>query len=155
MKLLKSCLFSLVFVCCIILSGCGTIDVRGKTFIYGGVSINWNNASDNTKENVFDLYQVNNETELLAVLKTSRNRNSRITTFGSDGKYTTKDVDGNILDSGYYEQSDKVIVLADSEEGLKEENVYKIYANEKGYKVRIEIDGEYGIFAEYQYVEKV
>ena len=155
MKYLKSCIFSLFLCFCIILWGCGEIDVTGKTFVYGGVSINWNKVSDEVKTEIFDVYQVSNETELLAVLKTSNFRNSRITTFGTDGKYFTKDESGNILDSGYYEQYKDYIALSDTQDGLGEDNVYKIFPNEKGYRVRIEIDGDNGVYAEYQYVEKL
>ena len=154
LKSLKIHIVGYILVICILLSGCGVIDVAGKTFTYGGVEINWNKASDEIREEVFDLYQVKNEIELKTVLKTSGGRNSRLTTFGTDGKYVTKDTNGNILDSGYYEQSKSYIALSDTIEGLSSEKVYKIYPNEKGYKVRIEIDGEKGIYAEYQYVVK-
>lgn len=152
-KSLKMFTISTFSILCIILCGCGVIDVTGKTFAYGGVSINWNNVSDDVKAEIFDIYQVGNEIELKVVLKTAGGRNSRLTTFGTDGKYITKDSLGNILDSGYYEQSEGYIALADTIEELNSEKVYKIYPNEKGYKVRIEIDGEKGIYAEYQYVE--
>ena len=94
------------------------------------------------------------EAELLNVLKTKDNRNSRYTTFGTDNKYTTKNNNNEIIDSGYYKQDESVITLADTEEGLSEAGAYTLQANEKGYVVTIKLDNENKIFAKYQYSEQ-
>ena len=130
------------------------MNVTGKTFTYGSVSVDWGTASEDDKNALFTEFQVENENELLAVLKTRNNRNGRRTTFGTDGKYTTKDENNEILDSGYYRQEETVITLAETEEGLSDENAYTILANEKGYIVTTVLDEEKNIFAKYQYVEQ-
>ena len=138
----------------IILSGCGTIQVSGKTFKYSKVSIDWGPATDENKQTIFEENQVSNETELLNVLKTRDNRNSRITTFGTDNKYTTKNTENEIIDSGYYRQDESVITLADSEEGLSKVGAYTLQANGKGYVVTIKLNDEWKVFAKYQYTEQ-
>ena len=147
-------------VCCMLLvlsavliSACaGVIDVRGKTFVYESVSIDWGMATDENKNTVFEEFLVSNENELLAVLKTRNNRNGRVTTFGTDSTYTTVNKDNEILDAGYYKQDDDIITLAESQETLSNAGNYTLKANDKGYKVSDEINSEFSVFAVYQYV---
>lgn len=153
-KIFKTIFCTLLLLPCILLASCGTMVVKGKTFTYGSVAVDWGTASDDDKQSLFAEFQVENETELLAVLKTRNNRNGRRTTFGTDGKYTTKDENNEILDSGYYRQEETVITLAETEEGLTAENAYTLLANEKGYIVTTVLDEEKNIFAKYQYVEQ-
>ncbi len=153
-KYLKTIMLTLLLIPCIMIAGCGTMNVTGKTFTYGSVSVDWGTASEDDKNALFTEFQVENETELLAVLKTRNNRNGRRTTFGTDGKYTTKDENNEILDSGYYRQEETVITLAETEEGLNAEDAYTLLANEKGYIVTTILDEEKNIFAKYQYVEQ-
>ena len=144
----------LIAIPCLILYACGTINVTGKTFRYDKVTIDWGTAEEEDKEALFDTYQVESESELLNVLKTKNNRNTRYTSFGTDNKYTTKNEENEVLDSGYYKQDDTVITLAETEEGLSEEGAFTLQANEKGYIVIVKLDDENKIFARYQYVEQ-
>lgn len=153
-KYLKLFALSLLLIPCLLLASCGTMDVTGKTFTYGSVSVDWGTASEDDKNALFAEFQVENETELLAVLKTRNNRNGRRTTFGTDGKYTTKNENNEVLDSGYYKQEETVITLAETAEGLTAEDAYTLLANEKGYIVTTVLDEEKNIFAKYQYVEQ-
>lgn len=132
---------------------CGVIEVRGKTFEYDSVSIDWGLAnSEEDKQTIFEEFLVSNENELLNVLKTRNGRNSRTTTFGTDSKYTTINKDNEIIDSGYYKQDDEVITLAETEDGFKDSGNYTLKANEKGYIAVDKINDEFNVFARYQYV---
>jgi len=153
-KFKNLCIGIILLIPMIILTGCGTIQVSGKTFRYSKVSIDWGTATNENKETFFQENQVSNETELLNVLKTRDNRNSRFTTFGTDNKYTTKNSENEIIDSGYYKQDESVITLADTEEGLNEAGAYTLQANDKGYIVTIKLHDEWKIFAKYQYTEQ-
>lgn len=153
-KLKKCSILVILTVFLFTLSGCNTMQVSGKAFKYDSVSIDWGMADKEGKQAVFDDFQVSSEAELLSVLKTRNGRDKRFTTFGTDNKYTTKNDNNEILDSGYYKQDETVITLADTEEGLKEEGAYTLQANEKGYVVTIKINNDYKVFAKYQYVEQ-
>lgn len=153
-KLKKCSILVILTVFLFTLSGCNTMQVSGKAFKYDSVSIDWGMADKEGKQVVFDEFQVSSEAELLSVLKTRNGRDKRFTTFGTDNKYTTKNDNNEILDSGYYKQDETVITLADTEEGLKEEGAYTLQANEKGYVVTIKINNDYKVFAKYQYVEQ-
>ncbi len=154
MHILKKCGILGLFFIIFIISGCSVIQVSGRTFKYDSVSIDWGMADKEGKEIVFAEFQVESEGELLAVLKTRNGRNKRYTTFGTDGKYTTKNDNNEILDSGYFKQDESVITLADTEEGLKEAGAYTLQVNSKGYVVTIKINNDYKVFAKYQYVEQ-
>lgn len=130
---------------------CGVVEVRGKTFVYDGVSIDWGMADDEGKQALFDEFLVSNEVELLNVLKTRNGRNSRITTFGTDGKYTTLK-NNEVVDSGYYKQDDEVITLSETAEGLGDDGNFTLKANAKGYSTVDKLNDELKIFAVYQYV---
>lgn len=149
-RLLCCCL--VLMMSSIVFMACGVLDVRGKTFKYESVSIDWGMSDDEDKELIFEEFLVSNETELLNVLKTRNGRNQRVTTFGTDSKYTTVNGENEIVDSGYYKQDDDVITLADSEEGLSQKGNYTLKVNEKGYKTRDVINSELSVFAVYQYV---
>ena len=136
----------------VMLVACGVIEVRGKTFVYDSVSIDWGRAKDEDKETLFEEYLVSNENELLNVLKTRNQRNSRITTFGTDSRYTTVNQDNEIIDSGYYKQDDEIITLAETEDGFADAGNYTLKANDKGYIATDKLNDELGIFARYQYV---
>lgn len=151
-KYLISTLLIMLLVPCMLLASCGSMKVSGKTFVYGSVEVDWGTASEDDKNELFDDFQVENENELLAVLKTRNNRNGRRTTFGTDGKYTTKNENGDVLDSGYYKQEETVITLADTEEELSASDAYTLLANEKGYVVTTILNEGKNIFAKYQYV---
>lgn len=153
-KLKKCSILVILTIFLFTLSGCNTMQVSGKAFKYDSVSIDWGMADKEGKQVVFDEFQVSSEAELLSVLKTRNGRDKRFTTFGTDNKYTTKNDNNEILDSGYYKQDETVITLADTEEGLKEEGAYTLQANEKGYVVTIKINNDYKVFAKYQYVEQ-
>ncbi|MGN0960956.1 MAG: hypothetical protein ACI4PF_02010 [Christensenellales bacterium] len=142
----------LVILCSIALTACGVIEVRGKTFVYDSVSIDWGQAKEEQKQALFEEFLVSNETELLNVLKTRNQRNSRITTFGTDGKYVTRNLNNEILDEGYYKQDDEIITLAETEDGFSNPGNYTLKANEKGYIANDKLNDEYSIFARYQYV---
>lgn len=150
----KYLLLLVLILPCILLSACGILTVKGKTFNYSKVEIDWGIATNDDKSALFAEFQVQNEPELLNVLKTRNNRNGRFTTFGTDGKYVTKDQDGQILDSGYYKQEESVITLADTEEGLSDPAAYTLQANEKGYIVTIVLNQDKQIYAKYEYVEQ-
>ncbi len=137
---------------CLILASCGTMSVAGKTFRYGGVAIDWGTATDENKTAIYTEYQVENDNELLNVFKTRNNRNNRVTTFGTDGKYSTKNQDNEILDSGYYRQNETQILLAETKDGLDEDSAYKLTANNKGYIVTIVLNAETQTYIKYQYV---
>lgn len=130
----------------------GVLEVRGKTFVYESVGINWGTASDDDKESIFTEYLVSNENELLAVLKTRNGRNERSTTFGTDSTYTTVDKDNKVLDSGYYKQDSDKVTLAETEDKLSQEGNYVLKVNEKGYQVSDLINSELSVYAVYQYV---
>ena len=153
-KINKIALLLIIMIPCLLLCACGTLNVSGKTFVYEKVTIDWGTATEDDKTALFDTYQVANEAELLNVLKTKNNRNTRYTTFGTDNKYTTKNAENKIIDSGFYKQDETVVTLADTEEGLNDEGAYTLQANDKGYVVTIKLDDESKIFAKYQYVEQ-
>lgn len=153
-KIFKKFIISLLLIPCILLSACGVLTVKGKTFNYGEVKIDWGIATEDDKSALFQEFQVANEPELLNVLKTRNNRNSRYTTFGTDGKYVTKDEEGKILDSGFYKQEESVITLADTQDGLSDPTAYTLQANDKGYIVTIVLNQDKQIYAKYQYVEQ-
>lgn len=142
----------LILLGAVAMTACGVIEVRGKTFVYESVSIDWGRAEDEQKEAIFEEFLVSNETELLNVLRTRNQRNSRVTTFGTDGKYITRNLDGEILDEGYYKQDDEIITLAESQDGFTDAGNYTLKANERGYTTNDKLNDEYGIFAIYQYV---
>ena len=155
MQIIKKTKYIVVLlVCLLFLTACNNMQVSGKTFKYDSVSIDWGMANNEGKSKVFEEFQVENEAELLSVLKTKNGRNKRFTTFGTDNKYTTKNDNNEVLDSGYYKQDETVITLADTEEGLKESSAYTLQANEKGYIVTIKINNDYKVFAKYQYIEQ-
>ena len=154
MKNFKVLFVSIILTFSFVLSGCGTINVSGKTFRYSKVTIDWGIATEENKQSFFEENQVSNENEMLNVLKTRNNRNSRFTTFGTDNKYTTKDSENNIIDSGYYKQDESVITLAETEDGLSKPGAYTLQANDKGYIVTIKLNDEWKIFAKYEYVEQ-
>ena len=155
MQIIKKTKYIVVLlVCLLFLTACNTMQVSGKTFKYDSVSIDWGMANNEGKSKVFEEFQVENEAELLSVLKTKNGRNKRFTTFGTDNKYTTKNDNNEVLDSGYYKQDETVITLADTKEGLKESSTYTLQANEKGYIVTIKINNDYKVFAKYQYIEQ-
>ena len=141
-----------ILLSCIFLSSCGTMNVAGKTFKYGGVAIDWGTATDENKSAIYSEYQVENDNELLNVFKTRNNRNNRVTTFGTDGKYTTKNQDNEILDSGFYRQNESQIRLSDTKDGLDADNAYTLTANGKGYIVTVELNPETQTYIKYQYV---
>jgi hypothetical protein len=136
----------------IAMTACGMIEVRGKTFVYESVEIDWGMADDEDKQALYEEFLVSNETELLNVLKTRNNRNKRITTFGTDSKYTTVNLDNEILDSGFYKQDDDVVTLAETEEGFADDGNYTLKVNDKGYLTKDVLNSELSIFAVYQYV---
>ena len=151
----KSILCALVLILTsIICTACGVIEVRGKTFSYDSVEIDWGLATDEDKQTIYEEFLVSNEAELLNVLKTRNNRDKRITTFETNGTYITINTDGEELDSGFYRQDNDIISLSETEDGFSEENVYKLKANDKGYQVSDKINSEFNVFAVYQYVVK-
>ena len=152
MKKLKFLTF--ILLVSFLLVGCNTIQVSGKTFRYHIVSIDWGLADEQAKNALFEENQVANEAELLNVLKTRNNRNTRYTTFGTNNQYTTKNAENEIIDSGYYKQDESIITLAETEEGLNDDGAYTLQVNEKGYVVTVKLNDEYKIFAKYQYVEQ-
>jgi len=154
-KLNKNILCALVLcLSTILMVACGVMEVRGKTFVYDSVEIDWGLAKDEDKQSLFDEFLVSNETELINVLKTRNNRNKRVTTFGTDSTYSTVNLDNELLDSGYYKQDDDVVTLAETEDGFAEDGNYTLKVNDKGYKVFDVLNDELNIFAVYQYVEK-
>lgn len=136
------------------LSACGTLQIVGKTFVYDSVSIDWGMAEEKDKQIIYEKYSVNSQSELIEYLKTYKNRNNRVTTFGTDGKYVTKNENNEIIDSGYYRQDDDIITLAETEDGFSENTAYTLDANDKGYVVILNLDDELKVFAKYQYVEQ-
>lgn len=155
MKKIKNLLVALVLIIpCLFLIACETIEVSGKTFRYDNVSIDWGMATNDQKDAFFEENQVENEAELLNVLKTRDNRNSIYTTFGTDGKYTIKDSENEVVESGYYKQDESTITIGESEESLNETGATTWQANEKGYVVTIKLDNDLKIFAKYQYSEQ-
>ena len=130
----------------------GVLEVRGKTFVYESVEINWGTANNEDKESIFEEFLVSNENELLAVLKTRNGRNERSTTFDTDSTYTTVNKDNEVLDCGYYKQDSDKVILAETEEQLSQEGNYILKVNEKGYQVSDLINSELSIYAVYQYV---
>jgi len=155
MKKIKNLLVAIMLIIpCLFLIACDTIEVSGKTFRYDSVSIDWGMANNDQKDAFFEENQVENEAELLNVLKTRDNRNSIYTTFGTDGKYTIKDSENEVVESGYYKQDESTITIGESEESLNETGATTWQANEKGYIVTIKLDDELKIFAKYQYSEQ-
>ena len=155
MKKLKNLLVAIIMLIpCLFLTACETIEVSGKTFRYDSVTIDWGMASTDDKDAFFEENQVENESELLNVLKTRDNRNSIYTTFGTDGKYTIKDSDNEVVENGFYKQDESTITIGESEEALNETGAITWQANEKGYIVTIKLDDEKKIFAKYQYSEQ-
>ena len=144
----------LLILTSLVFTACGVIEVRGKTFSYDSVKIDWGLATDEDKQLVYEEFLVSNEDELLNVLKTRNNRNKRITTFATDGTYTTINTEGEELDTGFYRQDNDIISLAETEDGFDDENVYKLKSNDKGYTVSDKINSEFNVFAIYQYVVK-
>lgn len=155
MKKIKNLIIALI-IClpCLFLYGCETIEVSGKTFRYDNVTIDWGMAEGEDKETFFNENQVANESELRNVLKSRDNRNSIFTTFGTDGKYTIKNSENEVVETGYYKQDESVITIAESEESLNETGATTWQANDKGYIVTIKLDDELKIFAKYQYSEQ-
>lgn len=154
MRQLKK-LITIILLCPLLfIYGCGVINVSGKTFRFHKVTIDWGLADNDTKQTIFDENQVKDEQEFLAVLKTRNNRDTRFTTFGTDNKYTTKNNQNEILDSGYYKQDESVITLADTVSGLSESGAYTLIANEKGYIVTVKLNDEWKVFAQYHYTEQ-
>lgn len=154
MQIKRKASILVLFLMFFVLSGCSVMQVSGKTFKYDSVSIDWGMAQKEDKQKVLEEFQVSKESELLTVLKTRNGRNKRFTTFGTDGKYVTKNNNNEILDSGYYKQDESVITLAETEAGLKDASAYTLQSNAKGYVVTIKINNEYKVFAKYQYVEQ-
>lgn len=154
MKKYKLLILMLIIIPCLFCIGCGVLDVSGKTFRYKSVSIDWGLAEEADKNALFAEYQVSNETELKNTLKTLNNRNSRLTTFGTDNKYTTKNTKNEILDTGYYKQDESIITLAETEEGLSEEGAFTLQATDKGYTVTVKLNDDKKIFAKYHYTEQ-
>ena len=155
MKKIKNLLVAIMLIIpCLFLIACDTIEVSGKTFRYDSVSIDWGMANNDQKDAFFEENQVENEAELLNVLKTRDNRNSIYTTFGTDGKYTIKDSENEVVEIGYYKQDESTITIGESEESLNETGASTLQANEKGYIVTIKLDDELKIFAKYQYSEQ-
>ena len=138
----------------IAMTACGMLEVRGKTFVYDKVEIDWGMADDEDKEALYDEFLVSNETELLNVLKTRNNRNQRVTTFGTDSKYTTVNLENEVLDSGYYRQDDDVITLAETEDGFDDAGNYTLKVDDKGYITKDVLNSDLNIFALYHYVVK-
>lgn len=154
MQKCKKCGILVLFLIMLCITGCSVIQVSGRTFKYDSVSIDWGMADKDGKAEIMSEFQVESEGELLAVLKTRNGRNKRYTTFGTDGKYTTKNDNNEILDSGYFKQDESVITLAETEEGLKESGAYTLQVNSKGYIVTVKLNNDYKVFAKYQYVEQ-
>ena len=155
MKKIKNLLVAiLVMLPCLLFVACETIEVSGKTFRYDSVTIDWGMATSEEKEAFFEENQVENESELLNVLKTRDNRNSVFTTFGTDGKYTIKDSENEVVENGFYKQDETTITIAESEESLNETGATTWQANEKGYIITVKLDDELKIFAKYQYTEQ-
>ena len=155
MKKTKNAILSmmLLVLTCVLVTACaGVIEVRGKTFVYDSVEINWGTASEEDKESIYEEFLVSNENELLAVLKTRNGRNERSTTFDTDSTYATVNKDNEVLDSGYYKQDSDKVILAETEEQLSQEGNYILRANEKGYQVSDMLNSELSIYAVYQYV---
>lgn len=153
-KLKKLSIVALFSILLIFTTGCSVTQVSGKTFKYDSVTIDWGMATKEDRTKVYKEFQVESEGELLAVLKTRNGRDKRYTTFGTDGKYVTKNDSNEILDSGYYKQDEEVITLAETIEGLKEAGAYTLQANSKGCIVTIKINNDYKVFARYQYSEQ-
>ncbi len=153
-KLKKLSIVALFSILLIFTTGCSVTQVSGKTFKYDSVTIDWGMATKEDRTKVYKEFQVESEGELLAVLKTRNGRDKRYTTFGTDGKYVTKNDSNEILDSGYYKQDEEVITLAETIEGLKEAGAYTLQVNSKGYIVTIKINNDYKVFARYQYSEQ-
>lgn len=148
------CCALLLILSSVLLTACGVLDVRGKTFEYGNVTIDWGMADDEDKQAIYEEYLVSNENELLSVLKTRNGRNQRMTTFGTDGTYSTVNTDNEVLDSGYYKQDDDVVTLSETEDGFDNAGNYTLKVNDKGYKVSDTINSDLSIYAVYQYIVK-
>ncbi|MBE5757522.1 MAG: hypothetical protein E7345_01140 [Clostridiales bacterium] len=155
MKHLKNILALIIMIFALTLTACQTINVNGKTFIFDKVQIDWGLAqSKEEKEIVLANYSVGNEKEFAEYLKKYQDRENRVTTFGTDNKYYTKNGNNEIVDSGYYKQDEAVITLSDTEKGLEDVGSYTLQANEKGYVVIVKLDDEMKIFARYTYIEQ-
>jgi len=155
MKKLKIILCIIAIIPCILLTGCKAIEVSGKTFIYNKVSIDWGLAqTDEEKQIILDKFEVANKSDFQKFLASYQDRENRITTFGVDNKYYTKNKNNEILDEGYYRQDESVITLAESEDLLDENGAFTLQANEKGYIVIVKLDDNYKVFARYEYHEQ-
>lgn len=155
MKKIKNLIITMfILLPCLFLTACQTIEVSGKTFRYDSVSIDWGMATNDDKEAFYGENQVANESELLNVIKSRDNRNSIFTTFGTDGKYTIKNSENEVIESGFYKQDESTITIAESEDALNETGATTWQANEKGYVITIKLDDEKKIFAKYQYSEQ-
>jgi hypothetical protein len=153
-KINCSIILLLLIIGSIFLTSCGTIQVVGKTFVYENVSIDWGMAEEKDKQLIYEKYSVNSHSELIEYLKTYNNRNNRVTTFGTDNKYVTKNEKNEIIDSGYYRQDDDLITLSETEDGFHENTSYTLDANDKGYIVLLKLDNDLKVFAKYQYIEQ-
>ena len=155
MKKLKIILCIIALIPCILLTGCKSIEVNGKTFVYNKVTIDWGLAqSKEEKQEVLNKFEVTDKSEFIKYLETYQDRKNRVTTFGVDNKYYTKNSNNEIVDEGYYRQDESVITLADSEEGLDENGTFTLQANEKGYIVIVKLDDTNKVFARYEYHEQ-
>lgn len=139
---------------CLILSACSTINVAGKTFRFDSAEVVWGSATDEDKTTLYEEFSVTNEDQLIEQLKLKNERSKRHTTFGTDGKYYTKNENNQILDQGFYKQENTVITLAPTEEKLKESTAFTMLSNNKGYVVTEIIEKDKLIFVKYQYVEQ-
>ena len=155
MKNLKKLICLFLIVPCILLCACKSIEVNGKTFVFDKVTIDWGLAQSNEeKQVILDKYEVEDKSKLIEYLKKYQDRENRVTTFGVDSKYFTKNGNNEIVDEGYYRQDESVITLADSQDLLDEPGAYTLQANEKGYIVTIKLDDTLKVFARYEYIEQ-
>jgi hypothetical protein len=142
----------LIILSSVMMMACGVLNVRGRTFVFDSVEIDWGLASEEDKESIYEEFLVSNEIELLNVLRTRNNRHNRITSFGTNGEYTTVNTDNEILDKGYYRQDGEIVTLAETEDGFSEEGNYTLKVNSKGYYTNDKINSEFQVFARYFYV---
>lgn len=149
-KLIVSLL--LIILSSVMIMACGVLNVRGRTFVFDSVEIDWGLASEEDKETIYEEFLVSNEIELLNVLRTRNNRHNRITSFGTNGEYTTVNTDNEILDKGYYRQDGEIVTLAETEDGFTDAGNYTLKVNGKGYYTNDKINSEFQVFARYFYV---
>lgn len=149
-KLIVSLL--LIILSSVMIMACGVLNVRGRTFVFDSVEIDWGLASEEDKETIYEEFLVSNEIELLNVLRTRNNRHNRITSFGTNGEYTTVNTDNEILDKGYYRQDGEIVTLAETEDGFIDPGNYTLKVNGKGYYTNDKINSEFQVFARYFYV---